>query len=462
MKRKLDKRNLGKGKLLAFGAIAAAGLIAALSLGGGSTNVRAQSTPACATPTPTQTTVAYCVSITATPTPGQSGQQSSFTATIYGVPTGTDPASLIYQWSFGDGSAGATGKTVTHTYAMAGTYAVQVVVSGAPQPTSASLQYTVIQGLSIAPITPTTGQINQPITFMATPVTGTTFPADTTFTWDFGDSHTATGQTVQHSYSTASTFTLTVTAKSASTGQAGSQTADIVIGGQSTLTITGPTTGVPTQTLIYSVASSGLVPSDAVFTWNFGDSTPTQTGMTVNHQFATAGTYTVKVTAASATNAAFTSSAQQTVTISSATPGGPSVTYQTGWNLVGGGTGTTFSQANGPLYTFQAGDTTYESLPNTSGITGGRGYWAYFTAPTTVALSSSGPTLPVTVTLPANQYVMVGNPSQTQTVTVSGASVVWLFDTAGNNYTGGGTSASLPPGKGAWVLSTSGGTVTIQ
>jgi hypothetical protein len=143
-------------------------------------------------------------------------------------------------------------------------------------------------------------------------------------------------------------------------------------------------------------------------------------------------------------------------------PTGPSVTYQPGWNLVGGPSGTAFPQANSSLYTFQAGDTNYETLPNTTGITGGRGYWAYFFAPTAVALSGNGPTLPYTVTAPAGQYIMVGNPSPTQPVTVTGADVVYTFNPATNSYQGGGGSATLQPGQSAWVYSTNGGTVTIQ
>lgn len=458
------KRTLGPAKLLVFGAVAGAGLLAALSFGVGATrSVQAQTTT-CAQPTASMMTVPYCASISATPTPGQSGQPTTFKANVVGLPTGTDPASLVYIWSFGDGSSPGSGQTVMHTYAAANTYQVQVVVTGASQPTTGSLQYTVIQGLTLAAITPTTGQINQPITFTATPATGTTFPADTTFTWNFGDGTSATGATVQHSYNTASTFTVTVTATSASTGQAGSQTAQVVISGQSNLTITGPTTGQTGSSLVFSVSGSGLVPSDAQYSWNFGDNTTAQTGMTVNHTFTAPGTYTVKVTASSATNAAFTASATQTVTISSSTPAptGPTVTYQTGWNLVGGPTGTTFTQSNGALYTLQPGDANYESLPNTAGISGGKGYWAYFNAPTSVALSGSGPALPVSVTIPAGQYVMVGNPSATQSVTVSGADVVWLFNTPGNNYTGGGNSATLQPGQGAWVLSNAGGTVTLR
>lgn len=59
---------------------------------------------------------------------------------------------------------------------------------------------------------------------------------------------------------------------------------------------------------------------------------------------------------------------------------------------------------------------------------------------------------------PAGQWVMLGNPSATQTLTVRGADAVFRFDPAANGYI---STDSLAPGQGAWVLSSAGGTVTI-
>jgi phospholipase C len=136
---------------------------------------------------------------------------------------------------------------------------------------------------------------------------------------------------------------------------------------------------------------------------------------------------------------------------------GPSVTYQPGWNLVGAPAGMAFSQAANPLYTFQAGDTSYETVANSSGVAAGKGYWAYFSKVTTVSLAgtsgSSG-----SVSAPAGQYVMIGNPSATQTLTLRGADLSYIFDTATNSYA---ASTTLAPGQGAWVLSNAGGDVAV-
>jgi hypothetical protein len=133
-------------------------------------------------------------------------------------------------------------------------------------------------------------------------------------------------------------------------------------------------------------------------------------------------------------------------------------TYAPGWNLVGGPSGTVFSSASNPMYTFQAGATSYTSVPNTQPVNSGQGYWAYFTATTTVNLTGTA-TLPFTVSVPAGQYIQIANPSPTQTVTVSGADIVYTWDPAANNYA---VSTTLKPGQGAWVFSNAGGTITMQ
>ncbi len=141
------------------------------------------------------------------------------------------------------------------------------------------------------------------------------------------------------------------------------------------------------------------------------------------------------------------------------TTGGVSVTYQTGWNIVGGPAGTTFPQAAATLYTLPPGADNYTTISNTTGITAGSGYWAYFGSPTTVSITSAG-TLPQSVSVPANSYAMIGNPSN-KVVNVSGADVVYTFDPVANSYSNGSTT-TLQPGQGAFVYSAAGATITIQ
>jgi len=415
------------------------------------------STPT-STPTPTPTP-APSVTITAVPATGQTGQQVTFTANVMNSPV--PPAQLTYFWTFGDGGSGG-GQTTTHTYANPGTYQVQVLVTGSGFPTtSGQTSYQVIASLAVSANGPYNGIIGQPVTFKATAKSGATLPADTVFTWNFGDgTGTATGQQVSHIYTTTGTFTVTLTASSASTGQSGSDstTATISLTAPFSVSISGPAQGTVGQALTYqAIVSNGTPPSDVVYTWSWGDGSASTTGQTVTHTYASAGTFTITLTAASASNPANSSTASQTVTITTQTPSGPNVTYQPGWNLVGGPQGQTFTQALNPLYTFQAGDTNYETVPNTQGIVGGRGYWAYFTTTTTVTLSGTSSSTG-SVYAPPGQYVMIGNPSATQTLTIRGADAAFAWDPAGNQYV---PVTTLQPGQGAWVISLNGGTITV-
>lgn len=153
-----------------------------------------------------------------------------------------------------------------------------------------------------------------------------------------------------------------------------------------------------------------------------------------------------------------TSGAPQTSTSVTAVPTAGVALYHAGWNLVAGPAGTRFTGARGSLYTLQPGDSDYRTLNASGPIAAGAGYWAYFTADTTVTLGPDGPQS-ASVQVPPGQFAMIGNPSASRAVTVSGADVVYTFDPTQNSYV---TTTTLQPGQGAWVLSANGGTVALN
>jgi len=140
-----------------------------------------------------------------------------------------------------------------------------------------------------------------------------------------------------------------------------------------------------------------------------------------------------------------------------AASGSVSVSMPTGWDLVGGPAGTVITGNTGPLYTYQGGDTAYETIPSGSTLTAGEGYWAYFGGPTTGSIPlASGQS--ITVQVPANHFVMIGNPGS-GTATVTGVDSVLVYNAASGQFQ---AATSLAPGQGAWVWSASGGTATVQ
>ena len=135
------------------------------------------------------------------------------------------------------------------------------------------------------------------------------------------------------------------------------------------------------------------------------------------------------------------------------------VTYAAGWNLAGGPTNTTLKGAAGSLFTYQATDTGYESAPVSTALGGGIGVWAFFFSPTNVSLPCLRAQM-FQVILPANHFVMVGNPGDTPAV-LMGADAVETFNTLTNQYTTTAGTTTLNPGQGAWVVSQGGGALTI-
>ena len=151
------------------------------------------------------------------------------------------------------------------------------------------------------------------------------------------------------------------------------------------------------------------------------------------------------------------------------TPGCATVTYGTGWNLAGGPTGTVLTGA-AALFTHQASDPAsgsafYRAVGNT--LTAPQGVWAFYFSPTAITQPCvSGAS--VTVTLPAGNSIMVGNPFNRPAAITGTATPTWAltFNTASNTFgtwmqVGPGQSLSLAIGQGAFVFASGGSTLTI-
>lgn len=229
-----------------------------------------------------------------------------------------------------------------------------------------------------------------------------------------------------------------------------------------------PTT-VSVGQLVYCLAVLTPLPSppnSPAIDW--GDRSTPSPGTQATHSYASPGTYMVSGVLCFAVGtspcAAVFAPVQTTVVVTPQAPvpspttsaGGMSVPVQASWNLVGGPTGTVLG-ASGPLYSLGAGDSAYVSSPADAPITGGRGYWAYFAAATSVRLNGAGESS-TTVQAPAGQWLMVGNPSGSQAVSIRGADEALAWDAAAGSYR---SVTQLAIGQGAWVLSLSGGPITL-
>jgi chitodextrinase len=142
-----------------------------------------------------------------TPLTPTAGLAITFTASA----TGTAPIS--FTWNLGDGTL-ASGITVTHVYTAPGTYTAWLTATNCAAATAvvsdivdvaAPCQPVTATALAWTPLTPTAGLA---VTFTAA-ASGT---APIQYAWDLGDGTTATGATITHTYTTADTFTVALTA----------------------------------------------------------------------------------------------------------------------------------------------------------------------------------------------------------------------------------------------------------
>lgn len=167
------------------------------------------------------------------------GQSVSFAATATG---GTSP--YFYSWDFGDGSQGVAGPTADHSYSAAGSYNVVLTASDFANP-AANAQASVTVTISTPAGNPLNVSITSPanntgvstgqaVSFSAT-ATGGTSPYF--YSWNFGDgSEGVAGPTANHSYATAGTYNVVVTASDFANPSANAQASVSVIATAGTTT----------------------------------------------------------------------------------------------------------------------------------------------------------------------------------------------------------------------------------
>jgi PKD repeat protein len=249
---------------------------------------------------------------TISPASPQAGQSVVFTSTVWM----NNP-----RWNFGDGTPIMSGKSVTHTFSSAGTYTVRNYGTGIDSETITDSQSVTIQPLPVTPVPPdavftvdpSSPAVNQLVTFDAS---GTYDPSGiiTSYTWDFGDDRTGEGMVVTHSYSVASSYTVTLRV-----WQSGILSLTANLGTSSKLldstsrqiTVRLPQSPVAKFTFspsspeegetVYFYASGSSAPDSTilVYKWNFGDGTTatmSASETTATHVYSGSGTKSITLT----------------------------------------------------------------------------------------------------------------------------------------------------------------------
>lgn len=287
------------------------------------------------------TTAAPVAAFTVSPASGVAGQ-TLFTFTDQSTGTITSRS-----WAFGDGST-STLASPTHTYNVAGNYTAVLTVSGSGGQSQSSKLISVTAALPPL-VAAFTNQPPAPTTAQDVTFTDQSTGGVTSWLWNFGDGTSSPSQNPVHRYATAGAYNVTLTVFRNSQSAAASKTINVA---SATGAVPAPVasfdfspgTSTSGQVVTFSDRSTGATS----WLWNFGDGS-SSTQQNPSHAYASAGTYTVVLTASNSASSSVTS---RSVTIAAAVV--PfrslvSVTAQT--TGVGGSTWRT------ELTIFNAGDT---------------------------------------------------------------------------------------------------------
>jgi len=332
-------------------------------------------------------------SFTYSPSYPITGQTLQFTDTSTGGPTS-------WQWNFGDGTT-ATSQKPSHTYTTAASYTVTLTVAFSSGSKSVSHMITVAPALAASFIyTPTSPVAGQAIQF-----TDTSTGSPTSWQWSFGDGATSNSQNPSHAYTTAASYTVTLTVVYSSVSKSVSQTITVLPPSVLNASFTySPSSAMAGQAVQFIDTSTGGPTS---WLWNFGDNT-TSNSKNPSHTYTAAGSYTVTLTV---TNSSGSKSVSQTITVLPSSALTASFTYSPSFPVAGQAVQFTDTSTGNPTsWQWSFGDGTTSTSQNPSHAYTAAGS---YTVTLTVANSSGSKSVTQTITITpeaAGYYIDTNNP----------------------------------------------------
>ncbi|PZQ87802.1 MAG: hypothetical protein DI534_13570 [Leifsonia xyli] len=266
------------------------------------------------------------------------------------------------------------------------------------------------------------------------------------YSWSFGDGSTGNGATATHSYATAGTYQVTLTATDDG-GLAGSTTQSVTVTAPNQPPVVSFTSS--TAGLTASVNASASTDPDGTivsYSWNWGDGTPAGSGTTAAHKYAQPGTYQVTVTATD-DDGAVTTSAPTAVTVTHADPVASFTSTAAGMGVTVDASASTASDGATLSYSWNWGDGT----PAGTGATAAHSYataGSYTVTLTVTDSVGSSATATRTTTASSVSYVVQDDFGRSTTSSWGAADV-------GGSYSilyGAASAASVTGGKGVLTL----------
>jgi PKD repeat protein len=233
-----------------------------------------------------------------------------------------DSTLVAYSWNFGDGSK-ATGRSTSHQFRDAGTFAVTLTVTDTGGSTG-SLTKSVTVAATDDPVasfvfSPGSPGPGEEIVFNGSASTATAPRRIVSYEWQFGTDRSGTGMIVTKKYDTPGTYNVTLTVTD-DAGNKGTASQAVTVGTDSpgglaaafTFSPTSPASG---SAVSFNASTSTSADPIASYKWDFGDGTApvTKTTATVSHTYGVAGEYTVTLTVTDSKGRKATTSQKVTV-----------------------------------------------------------------------------------------------------------------------------------------------------
>jgi gliding motility-associated-like protein len=228
-------------------------------------------------------------------------------ATINFTNQSTGVGTLTYLWNFGDGNT-STATNPSNTYTSNGNFTVKLFAVSSQGCTDSAVKGGVLSiGTLQASFTSADSIcVNDTLSF-----SNTSSPGGTSAVWDFGDGDTSHASNPVHAYSTAGTYTVSLTVTL--NGCSNTTTKNVVIVANPVPAFTSTTVAScqAPLTVTFTDQSSGGVAS---YLWNFGDST-TSTLQNPSHTYLTLGNFNVTLTVTNAFGCSKTITKNNLITI---------------------------------------------------------------------------------------------------------------------------------------------------
>jgi gliding motility-associated-like protein len=249
------------------------------------------------------------------------------------------PGTMTYNWSFGGGAAPASSNAASPSgiaYPSAGSYPVTLIAQSSLGCADTITQNVPLSSNSPVINGPTTSCINTPISF-----SNGTNPSPISSSWNWGDGTPGSNDSAAtHAYAASGTYTVTLTNTYANCTTTATST--VTIGAAFVPAFTAAPTSACQAPLAVQFTDND-VPVDSLWTWNFGDGSPTSNQQSPLHTYTSTGNFNVTLTATTATGCTGTTTLSKEVNIVA-----PTITMT--------GQGACVGQAYTPSYTVNSVD----------------------------------------------------------------------------------------------------------